>query len=125
MNEELCCGTMSLELKYNRNEERQNSNTVLIFNPDIIKDLPSYALADYSNEEAMELSHKRHAVYMCFIVDGFYICCLKVIMYSVRVRNGLSGRTLEYVNFLLYVCIFASVLYIQMSTSTKCIEIHC
>ena len=31
---------------------------MLIWNPDIIKDLPSYAFADYSNEEAMEVSHK-------------------------------------------------------------------
>ena len=52
------CLTVSLEIKYYRNDERKNSNTVLILNLDIIKDLLSYALADYSNEEAMELSHK-------------------------------------------------------------------
>ena len=62
MNEEVCCVIVILELNYNGNEERQNFNTVLILNPDIIKDLPSYALADYSNEEAIEQSHKRYAV---------------------------------------------------------------
>ena len=50
------------DLKYMGNEEHNKSNTVLIWILDIIKDLPSYVLADYSNKEAMEISHKRYRV---------------------------------------------------------------
>ena len=57
MNEEVCYTIVIFEVHYNENEKCHNSHFVLILNPDIIKDLPSYALADYSNEKAMELSH--------------------------------------------------------------------
>ena len=62
MPEEARCLTVILELKYYGNEKMNNSNIVLILNPDIIKDLPSYLLADYSNGEVMEISHKRYGV---------------------------------------------------------------
>ena len=54
MPEEARCLTVILELKYYGNEKMNNSNIVLILNPNIIKDLPSYPLADYSNGEVME-----------------------------------------------------------------------
>ena len=53
---------MISEQNYYRKAKKKNSHIVLILNPDIIKDLRSYALADYSNEEAMELSYKRYGV---------------------------------------------------------------
>ena len=62
MKEELICVNEMFDLKYLGNEEHKKSNIVLIWTLDIIKDLPSYALADYSNEEAMEVSHKRYRV---------------------------------------------------------------
>ena len=62
MQEEVRCLSMSVEIKHYRNDEGKTSNIVLILNSDILKDLPSYALRDYSNEEPMQLSHKRYRV---------------------------------------------------------------
>ena len=56
------CGTVISELNYYGKAKKKNSHIVLILNPDIIKDLRSYALADYSNEEPMELSYTRYGV---------------------------------------------------------------
>ena len=60
--EELIWVNEMFDLKYLGNEEHNKSNIVLIWTPDIKKDLPSYALANYSYEEAMEISHKRYRV---------------------------------------------------------------
>ena len=42
--------------------EKNKSHILLILHPDIIKDLCSYPLGDYSNEAPMELSYKRYGV---------------------------------------------------------------
>ena len=46
----------SLNNKYLGIEEHKKCNIVVILNLDIIKDIPSYALADYWNEEPMKKS---------------------------------------------------------------------
>ena len=42
--------------------EKNKSHMLLILNPDIIKDLRSYPLGDYSNEALMALSYKQYGM---------------------------------------------------------------
>ena len=48
--------SLTMEMKKNK------SHMLLILNPDIIKDLRSYPLGDYSNKAPMTLSYKRYGM---------------------------------------------------------------